>query len=265
MGICGVLIDLIKVEKNDRVRRKGLAALGEYLFYAATQLDDEQADVVWEIPNSAITLLINGMKPTEDETVRFYVSKTVENITAQSQTAGHKFATLEIIKQLIMIYSGGSKNENFKTSAVVAICNVCRLNTVLLSVFFENVPISSICVGLSEGSTRVQQALVTILNTALHNPSFHEIGNLLAEERMFLPALAKLLEHSNIVIRGKTLLTFLLLFKIDWRWLIAVNEIKFYTLLDRLLRDNFRYIQYCLYALLETVTSIVPTILTRVS
>lgn len=48
-----------------------------------------------------------------------------------------------------MIYSGGSKNENLKTSAVVAICNVCRLNPSLLSVFFENVPISSICVGLS--------------------------------------------------------------------------------------------------------------------
>ncbi len=82
VGIGRVLIDLIKVEKNDRVRRKGLAALGEYLFYAATQLDDEQADVVWEIPGAAISLLINGMKPHEDETVRFYVSKTVENITA---------------------------------------------------------------------------------------------------------------------------------------------------------------------------------------
>ena len=62
VGICSVLVDLIKVEKNDRVRRKGLAALGEYLFYAATQLDDGQADVVWEIQSSAIGLLINAMK-----------------------------------------------------------------------------------------------------------------------------------------------------------------------------------------------------------
>jgi hypothetical protein len=28
-------------DKNDKVRKKAIAALGEYLFYAATQLDDE--------------------------------------------------------------------------------------------------------------------------------------------------------------------------------------------------------------------------------
>lgn len=32
-----------------------MAALGEYLFYAATQLDDEQADPVWEITDDAIS------------------------------------------------------------------------------------------------------------------------------------------------------------------------------------------------------------------
>lgn len=41
-----------------------MAALGEYLFYAATQLDDKEADEVWQIPNSAISLLINLLKPS---------------------------------------------------------------------------------------------------------------------------------------------------------------------------------------------------------
>ena len=31
-------------DKNEKIRKKAIAALGEYLFYAATQLDDEQAD-----------------------------------------------------------------------------------------------------------------------------------------------------------------------------------------------------------------------------
>jgi HEAT repeat protein len=33
--ICGQLIESMK-DKNDKVRKKAIAALGEYLFYAAT-------------------------------------------------------------------------------------------------------------------------------------------------------------------------------------------------------------------------------------
>ena len=60
------------------------------------------------------------------------------------------------------------------------------------------------------------------------------------------------------------MLTFLLLFKIDWKWMIVVNEVKFYSLLDRLTKDNFKYIQCCLVAVLETLTGLVPLILHRV-
>ena len=66
------------------MRKKAIAALGEYLFYAATQLDDEQADPVWEISEDAIQMIIKCLRPNEDETVKFYACKTLENITAQS-------------------------------------------------------------------------------------------------------------------------------------------------------------------------------------
>ena len=53
----------------------------------------------------------------------------------------------------------------------------------------------------------------------------------------------KLLEHHSIVIRGKCLLTFLLLFKLDFRWMAIVNtEVKFFHILDRLTRDNYKYV-----------------------
>ncbi len=48
-GLALVLCDVIK-DKNDKVKKKAVASLGEFLFYAATQLDDEQADAIWEIP-----------------------------------------------------------------------------------------------------------------------------------------------------------------------------------------------------------------------
>jgi serine/threonine-protein kinase ULK4 len=69
-------------DKNEKVRRKAVASLGEFLFYAATQLDDEQADQVWEIPQGAIVTIIKCLGVGEDETVRFYACKTIENITA---------------------------------------------------------------------------------------------------------------------------------------------------------------------------------------
>lgn len=81
-------------DKNEKVRRKAVAALGEYMFYAATQLDDEQADPCWEIRDEAINAIIKSLKVDlspnnsapdhipSDETVIFYAVKTLENITA---------------------------------------------------------------------------------------------------------------------------------------------------------------------------------------
>lgn len=91
-------------DKNDKIKRKAIASLGEFLFYAATQLDDENADACWNIEDDAISTIIRALKPTEDSVVRLYACKTLENITAQSNSAGHKFATLETVHALIGIF-----------------------------------------------------------------------------------------------------------------------------------------------------------------
>lgn len=56
-GLSTLLCEVVK-DKNEKVRRKAVASLGELLFYAATQLDDEHADPVWEIPTLAVQVLI---------------------------------------------------------------------------------------------------------------------------------------------------------------------------------------------------------------
>ncbi len=45
LGIPNTLIDCSK-DKNEKVRRKAVAALGEYLFYGATQMDEDGSDNV---------------------------------------------------------------------------------------------------------------------------------------------------------------------------------------------------------------------------
>lgn len=63
------------------------------MFYAATQLDDEMADPVWELSDDAIDIIVKSLDESEsDQVVRFYACKTLENICAQSISAGHRFA-----------------------------------------------------------------------------------------------------------------------------------------------------------------------------
>lgn len=52
-------------DKNEKVRRKAVAALGEYMFYAATQLDDAQVDPCWEIRDEAINAIIKSLRVHE--------------------------------------------------------------------------------------------------------------------------------------------------------------------------------------------------------
>jgi hypothetical protein len=81
--------------------------------------------------------LIKCLVAGEDEIVRFYACKTIENITAQSISAGCNFATLEVATLLLGIYHS-MKNENFKISSAVSISHICKLNTTLFPTIFES-------------------------------------------------------------------------------------------------------------------------------
>ena len=135
-GLAMILCEVLK-DKNEKVRRKAVASLGEFLFYAATQLDDEQVEAVWEIPAGAIAMLVKCLQAHEDEIVRFFATKTIENITAQSISAGCAFATLEVASLLLNIFHT-TKNEPFKISAAVSISHICKLNTTLFPTIFES-------------------------------------------------------------------------------------------------------------------------------
>jgi len=42
------MADILK-EKSEKVRRKAIAALGEYLFYGATQMDEDSSNVIAQV------------------------------------------------------------------------------------------------------------------------------------------------------------------------------------------------------------------------
>jgi len=60
-----------------------LATLGEYLFYAATQVDEDPSGSAWRIDSNCLNYLLHLIRNTEeDEIVRFYACKTIENIAS---------------------------------------------------------------------------------------------------------------------------------------------------------------------------------------
>lgn len=106
---------------------------------------------MWEIPAVAIACLNRCLTSGEDEIVRFYACKTIENITAQSIHAGVSFATLEIATHLLSIYHT-TKNEPFKTSAAVSISHICKLDTKLFPAIYETLTPKQFSLALLEGT-----------------------------------------------------------------------------------------------------------------
>ena len=72
-----------------------------------------------------------------------------------------------------------------------------------------------------------------------------------------------MLENTSCVLRGKVLLTYLLLFKMNPNWFVIAIEMDFYKNIDKLLRDNFKYVQCCLLCLIESVSEICPKLISE--
>lgn len=149
-GLEGVLDD-----KNNQVRRRAMAALGEFLFYAATQLDDEQSDPVWEISHDTIMRVSRMTRKGEDTVTRFYACKTIENITAQSREAGERFSNGDTAKYLLDAYMTATEKESFRVSAGVALSHMSKLNKNLFPLIFDTITADGFFKNLNDGNVRI--------------------------------------------------------------------------------------------------------------
>ena len=62
LGIPNVLIEVMRTEKSEKVKRRCIAALGEYLFYGATQIDEDPGNTVWELSPISYQHLLKVLK-----------------------------------------------------------------------------------------------------------------------------------------------------------------------------------------------------------
>jgi hypothetical protein len=111
------------------------------------------------------------------------------------------------------------KKESLKTCGIVMLSHLCKLNPMIFSLVIETLPPHVYCTAMIEQPSRIQQALITMLNLALAGNKNAQLSEQLAKEPAFFTAIANMIEHHTIVIRGKAILTMSLLIRTDIRGL----------------------------------------------
>ena len=130
-GLVRVLTDTLR-DPHAKLRRRTMAALGELLFYIATQDEDPPADPQqpppqqWYMAGATVAAVARCLQEGEDEVVCHYAAKTIENILAQS-TATHcrRFATQEVALRLLDLTTH-RRSEALQTTAVAALGHLLR-------------------------------------------------------------------------------------------------------------------------------------------
>ncbi|CAI0466638.1 unnamed protein product [Linum tenue] len=105
-GILSSLTDGLR-DRQEKVRRFCMAALGELLFYIATQNDqsrdnnppespakDSSKSVPgWQVPNSLISMVSSVLRKGEDDITQLYALRTIENVCSQGSHWAARFTS----------------------------------------------------------------------------------------------------------------------------------------------------------------------------
>lgn len=80
---------------------------------------------------------------SEDEIVRIYCCKSIENITAQAKEVGLKFAQIDTLMALISSFNG-TKNEGFRGSICCTLHHILQLNHTLREMLLDKIGITNL-------------------------------------------------------------------------------------------------------------------------
>eukprot|EP00198_Chlamydomonas_reinhardtii_P009635 XP_001698972.1 predicted protein [Chlamydomonas reinhardtii] len=247
-GVVEVLSEALK-DKNERVRRRVIATLGELLFYIATQQQDNAAaaagnggappadpTVVWGISSNTYAQVMRLLKDKEDEVAAHYAVKTVENICSQGGEWAQRFATQDVVLSLVQLINATGRSEQLRATAASTLARLLRHSPTLVAHTVDKYGIRL----FPDLSTRARASL--------------------AEERGLLPGLIALMDHSMPLLRAKAVVTVMLLSRLSPRWLLEACKAKLIPAVERLTRDKDDYQSRALAALRAEAARLTPAI-----
>lgn len=281
-GILGALNEGL-VDRQEKVRRFSMAALGELLFYISTQNDQSKAtnppespskeaktSSGWQVPSTLISLVTSLLRKGEDDITQLYALRTIENISSQGGYWSTRFTTHDVITNLCYIFRAPSKPETLRLTAGSCLVRLTRFTPPTIQQVMEKLTFKEVASHISKQNPKEQQICLNLLNISLLNTNFfpnitrHLLP--LSEDKTLVPNLISLIEHGTEVLRGKTLILVTLLCKNRKRWLgqFFLNG-KLVSVIDRLVvKEKGVYLQQCLEAFLVGVVGVIPGLLETV-
>ncbi|XP_057489207.1 LOW QUALITY PROTEIN: serine/threonine-protein kinase RUNKEL-like [Actinidia eriantha] len=277
-GILGSLTDSLR-DKQEKVRRFSMAALGELLFYISTQNEhnkdsnppespskDSRFTSVWQVSSPLISLVSSLLRKGEDDLTQLYALRTIENICSQGGHWAARFTSQDVISNLRYIFRAAGKQESMRLTAGSCLVRLVRFNPPSVQQVVDKLPLRETALGLVKGSPREQQICLNLLNMAMlgshmcTNMGRHLLS--LVEEKNLVPCLMSLVEQGSEVLRGKALIFVALLGKNGKRWLPHFfSNVRLLSAVDRLVKEKDSYVQQCLNTFVHVVASIIPGVL----
>ncbi|CAH1451771.1 unnamed protein product [Lactuca virosa] len=281
-GILGALNEGL-VDRQEKVRRFSMAALGELLFYISTQNDqskptippespskETKASSGWQVPSTLISLVTSLLRKGEDDITQLYALRTIENISSQGGYWSTRFTSSDVINNLCYIFRAPGKQETIRLTAGSCLVRLVRFTPPTIQQVMEKLTFKEMAGAISKGNPKEQQICLNLLNMAVLGGNFFpNIGRHLlplVEDKNLVPNLISLIEHGGEVLRGKTLVFVTLLCKNRKRWLgqFFLNG-KLMSTVDRLVvKEKGVYLQQCLEAFLFGVVAVIPGLLETV-
>lgn len=279
-GILSSLTDSLR-DRQEKVRRYSMAALGELLFYISTQSDqpidniaaetqpkDCRSATGWQVPNALISLVVSMLRKGEDDITQLYALRTIENIFSQGAQWVSRFTSSDVINNLCYIFRAAGKQESIRLTAGSCLVRLVRFNPPSIQSVIEKLSCKDTAAALVKGSPREQQISLNLLNMAMlgNHMSIGRYLMPLVEDKNLVPSLISLIEQGSEVLRGKTLLFVALLCKNARRWLphFFCNG-KLLSTVDRLAKEKDGYLHQCLDAFVNIVSCTVPGLLDTIT
>lgn len=165
----------------------------------------------WKITDDSLLTLNWCLEKNEDETIKFYVVKTIENISALTQISKLYFAKDERFLLNLISVVNTTKNTDLKVSAVYSLSHIIRLEPKLFKIFIDKVGVVNLINLAEKENNKIQQALMNILLNGVYRDN-----QIILKNEFLVPLcnfMLKLFESPNNVIRVKIMLIFSLLFE----------------------------------------------------
>ena len=265
-GIIDALTESVR-DKNELVRRKSMAALGELLFYIITQQQEEDQNQnekpMWYVPNGTIQTIFRLLRNVEDPVTQHYAVKTLENIFSIGGNWALRLCTHECALSLVHICSH-AKSEHVKVTASSALARLYRCNIDQSQIMTDKIGMRAIVAFLSEGNAKVQQHFGTVFIIALSNAS-NKSKNALLDEKKIVNTLIHLLDHGSHVIRGKVVISIVQLSKLQINWFVQLCNSKLIGMVERVNKIQDAYVSHCVDYFGSNMSMLVESLVGQIS